>query len=248
MPVPRTTAYSVRSVRSPVRLAVRSTSWRSRSCSSSHGSTSCSRARPPRRAWPRTWERSMSRSIARPAPGSQRSPRCRSVTGRRAARSPGAERLLRQAPRRKATIRARAVEAEAVARGIANVRLTPEPVLIARLGLEDEAVRLEGTHPLIQVLQLEIDDRSRCGLDPIGEMEREGRIPRRAFETGVPRGVVDDESQAEPSVEIDRRGQVHTRHGDLVQVHLSGSHSRCRKYARQAAGIAGWSLARSSSD
>ena len=63
------------------------------------------------------------------------------------------------------------VEAQQVARGVANVRLAPEPWLITRFGFENETCGLEFFHTLVEIVELEIDDRSRPGIRTLGEME-----------------------------------------------------------------------------
>src|SRR5688572_313544 len=117
-------------------------------------------------------------------------------------------------------------EADAVARGIAQVRLAPQPWLIPRLAIELNAGRRELTDPRVQILELEIHDDTMGARHASAPVQRERRVADGALEPRIVRRIADDQPQAEASIESDRGQKVRARHGDLVEVHAECRFSR----------------------
>ena len=111
--------------------------------------------------------------------------------------------LALNAPWRMRAIVARMIEAERVARRIAQPGFVPEPRLHRRLMLEHNTGGLQPGDLCIDVVALEIDVRSVVARDLFAaDVERECRSAVRKFEARIIL-VLDDEVETELAIESD---------------------------------------------
>jgi hypothetical protein len=122
-------------------------------------------------------------------------------------------------PRRIDPVRPGMVENDAVAAGIEQLGLTPEPAHILRPAFKPEAGFDKSPDRLVQILAFEIDGGSTP--TRLSLVQREGAVALRAEEAGIARPRVDDGPEAEQAIEPPACIEIRHRYGHLVEAHDS---------------------------
>jgi hypothetical protein len=111
------------------------------------------------------------------------------------------------------------VEAQPVAGRIAEPRLAPEPGLVGGRTVENDTRGPEPRHRAIEVLALEIHNRSGARAFLLSLLHRERAVAVGALESHVARERIYDEAQSQPPVELGDRGHLAGGKGHLVESH-----------------------------
>lgn len=133
-----------------------------------------------------------------------------------------------KAPRWVQTVFPRPVQADDIARGVGDSRLSPQPGFISRFLREQQPRSLKLLDPFIERLDLKVDNRLRRVPKLGHEMHRKRREALRTLETSVVRRT-HDQLQAQAAVKVDRGGEAQSGNSDLVEVHKEEC---CRDSAR----------------
>lgn len=109
------------------------------------------------------------------------------------------------------------IENDAVAAGIEQLRLTPQPALVLRPACEPKSGCAKLGDRFVQILALEIDGRPPAAF--LALVKRKSAVPIGADETRIPGTRIDNGAKTEDAVEMLARIEVRHRNGHLIEAH-----------------------------